>query len=196
MGTHHSMQRSLCLAVLLVAFLALAQSSSSTTQATSGYTSGGGGGGQSNTQIVQVVTFSFAHSDYTGALKALVEKSYGLSLGIYTTAGGWTTGCTVTSVAVAARRASSVTFTATVTPAAATTARTNSQALTPTILTNHINTVKSGESAYSGVAAITVNSVAAPTITGGSTTTSGSSKLEVGMAAMLGSVLLAMSMRH
>merc|ERR1712196_64176 len=102
----------------------------------------------------------------------------------------------VTSVAVAARRASSVTFTATVTPAAATTARTNSQALTPTILTNHINTVKSGESAYSGVAAITVNSVAAPTITGGSTTLSGSSKLEVGMAAMVGSVLLAMSMRH
>merc|ERR1711998_123521 len=161
MGITATMQRSLCLAVLLVAFLALAQSQSSTTA--SGYTSGGGGGSTaSNTQIVQVVTFSFAHTDYSGALKQLVEKSYGLSLGIYTSPAGWTTGCTVTSVAAAARRAASVTFTASVTPAAATTARTNSQALTPTI-------------------------------TGG--TTSGSSKVEVGMAAMVGSVLLAMSMR-
>merc|ERR1711988_1687239 len=193
MGTNTAiMQRSLCIAFVLLALVAVAQCSSSTTP--SGTTpSPPPPSTAGQITITQRVVFSFTHTTYTGLLKALVEKSYGKAIGIYTSAGGYVAGCTVASVAVA-RRASAVTFTATVSSTQATAARSAATSLTTATLNTHIAAVKAAESAYSGVTTPVVTGVDSPTITGG--TTSGSSKVEVGMAALVGSALLALSMRH
>merc|ERR1719274_435192 len=66
--------------------------------------------------IVQKLTMSGTQSDYAGNVKSLAEEAYGKALGIFDTAASppaYKTGCSVTSVASASRRAYAVTFTAT-----------------------------------------------------------------------------------
>merc|ERR1711908_119940 len=66
----------------------------------------------SSTTFTQVLSFAFAHTTYTGALKSGVEIGYATTLNLYAN-GAYVSGAAVSSTAAAARRASSVTMTTT-----------------------------------------------------------------------------------
>merc|ERR1711943_99726 len=86
-----------------------------------------------STTIAQKITFSGTQASYTGTLKTFSEQAYGKALDIFDTAAtppAYKTGCSVTSVASASRRAYAVTFTATVASAQSSAASTASTALT------------------------------------------------------------------
>merc|ERR1711998_580421 len=117
------------------------------------------------TTVEQRITFSFAVSEYIGALKELCEKAYGTALGIYSTGGSWVTGANVTSTAAAARRQTAVTFTATVPHTHAAAASNLSNALNATAMADHVAAVKAAESSsYGNISNFTVSAVAQPTI--------------------------------
>merc|ERR1719440_856657 len=85
--------------------------------------------------IVQKLTMSGAQTEYDGNVKSLAEEAYGKALAIFDTAANppaYKTGCSVTSVASAARRAYAVTFTATTSASTGAAANTAATALTPT----------------------------------------------------------------
>merc|ERR1719261_363397 len=134
----------------------------------SGSGSATGGSGASTATITQSVVMAISASQYTGDLKLVAETGYGIVLGIYTagTTNAWTTGCSVTSAA--ARR---------------------NTAMTPASLTTSMNSAKTSLNKAS-VTVPTVNSVATPTCSGCSST-SGAGSLSLGVATLVGALLVA-----
>merc|ERR1711871_1848148 len=117
--------------------------------------------------IVQAVTFDIDVSAYTGNTKTLYERSYAAVLGIYTASTNtWTTGCSVDSSAVAARRAAVVTFTATTTASAAANAESAASSMDASTLTTSItNTKNTLGGDFASISTPTVQNVATPTTT-------------------------------
>lgn len=153
------------------------------------------------TTIVQVITATYTETatQYnalagSGDVKELSEIAYGSALGIVTVASSgatWTSGCSVSSSAAAARRSNSlaVTYTAGVSAAQASSAASNANAITTTSFTSSLTTVQSTVTSLSSVTVPTVSAVAAPTVTD-NTSTSGASSTTVSILA-LGVVLMA-----
>jgi len=153
------------------------------------------------TTIVQVITATYTETatQYnalagSGDVKELSEIAYGSALGIVTVAASgatWTSGCSVSSSAAAARRSNSlaVTYTAGVSAAQASSAASNANAITTTSFTSSLTTVQSTVTSLSSVTVPTVSAVAAPTVTD-NTSTSGASSTTVSILA-LGVVLMA-----
>jgi len=162
----------------------------------SGYSSGFSSGATPSpttataTVITQVVGMTFPSLANVAAFSAsaiqeVANFGYGKGIGIVSssnTATAYTAGCTVSSTAVAARRtALSVTFVATVSdPTLAGTAQTAATGLTAasllTAMTSVLTNLKASNSGrYGSITTPTVQSVAAPTVTGGSTTSGSSS---------------------
>jgi len=153
--------------------------------------------------IVQKLTMSGAQTEYTGNVKSLAEEAYGKALAIFDTAANppaYKTGCSVTSVASAARRAYAVTFTATTSASTGAAANTAANALTPTSYATAAAAVKTANTAYSSVTAATANSVAAATATAVPTptpaTVSGASTVTTSIMAMAVAVLAAFQARQ
>lgn len=153
------------------------------------------------TTIVQVITATYTETatQYnalagSGDVKELSEIAYGSALGIVTVASSgatWTSGCSVSSSAAAARRSNSlaVTYTAGVSAAQASSAASNANAITTTSFTSSLTTVQSTVTSFSSLTVPTVSAVAAPTVTD-NTSTSGASSTTVSILA-LGVVLMA-----
>merc|ERR1719440_1947819 len=153
--------------------------------------------------IVQKLTMSGAQTEYDGNVKSLAEEAYGKALAIFDTAANppaYKTGCSVTSVASAARRAYAVTFTATTSASTGAAANTAATALTPTSYATAAAAVKAANTAYSTVTAATANSVAAATATAVPTptpaTVSGASTVTTSIMAMAVAVLAAFQARQ
>merc|ERR1711937_852596 len=149
------------------------------------------------TTIVQVITATYTETatQYnalagSGDVKELSEIAYGSALGIVTVASSgatWTSGCSVSSSAAAARRSNSlaVTYTAGVSAAQASSAASNANTITTASFTSQLTSVQSTVTSLSGVTVPTVSAVAAPTVTdntGGST--SGASSTTVSILAL------------
>jgi len=136
-----------------------------------------------STTIKQVISMTFpglaSVAAFAGSAHEKVANfGYGSQIGIVdsgNSTGTWVTqfksGCSVTSVAVAARRtALSVTFTAVVTPTLASAAQSSASAITPASLAATMTTVLSNlknenPTLYNSVTTPTVQSVATPTVT-------------------------------
>jgi len=162
-----------------------------------------------STTITQKVTVSLANgaTDYTGKLKNLMEVAYGHALGLWNmggtgVSGSWKSGCSVSSTAANARRASVViTYTATVSQAQSSSATTASQALTSASMSTAITAAKAdlakGDSDYTSIASPTVSNVATPTISGGiGTTLAGAASTSASMFAMLAVALVCKMLQH
>merc|ERR1711959_322704 len=178
------MKQTLLLAALLVAGVA-AYSSGSTTSS---------GSGSTTATITQSVVMAISASQYTGDLKLVAETGYGIVLGIYTAGNtnAWTTGCSVSSAA-ARRNTATITFTATMPTANSAAANTAAAAMTPASLTTGMNSAKTALNKAS-VTVPTVNSVATPTCSGCSST-SGAGSLSLGVATLVGALLIAVKMQ-
>jgi hypothetical protein len=155
------------------------------------------------TTITQKITFSGTQASYTGTLKTFSEQAYGKALEIFDTAAtppAYKTGCSVTSVASASRRAYAVTFTATVASAQSSAATTASTALTPTGFATAASFVKAANTAYTAVTAPSATAVATATVTTTPTpappTVSGASTVTTSIMAMAVAVLAAFQARQ
>merc|ERR1712100_923350 len=153
--------------------------------------------------IVQKLTMSGTQIEYVGNVKSLAEEAYGKVLGIFDTTANppaYKTGCSVSSVASAARRAYAVTFTATTSASTGAAANTAAAALTPTSYATAAAAVKTANTAYSSITAATANSVAAATATAVPTptpaTVSGASTVTTSIMAMAVAVLAAFQARQ
>jgi len=162
----------------------------------SGYTSSSGYSSGSPTPaptasgtitIKQSVTIDFGSSvtasNFAGsAAQTFANFGYGKEIGIVDssdTATAYKTGCSVTSTA-SRRAAITVVFTAIVTPSLAAAAETAANAMTTASLSTTMNAVLANLKAHSGstynaLSNPTVSAVAAPTVTGGSSTSGASS---------------------
>jgi hypothetical protein len=128
----------------------------------------------SSTTFTQVLSFSFAVSSYTGTLKSAVEVGYAKTLGSSVYANGaYASGASVSSVAAAARRASSVTMTTTSNSNAAQSAASGINLAT---LNSNINS--------SGASGVSCTGASVPACTSGCNT-SGAAQLTFGFAALL-----------
>jgi len=149
--------------------------------------------------IVQKLTMSGTQTDYVGNVKSLAEEAYGSAIGIFDSTlatPAYKTGCSVTSVASASRRAYAVTFTATVASAQSSAASTASTALTASGFATAAAAVKTANNAaYGSVTAPTATAVAAPSITT-PTTVSGASTVTTSIMAMAVAVLAAFQARQ
>merc|ERR1712159_125370 len=186
MGTLIMMSKQILLvAALLVAGVAAYSSGSG---------SATGGSGASTATITQSVVMAISASQYTGDLKLVAETGYGIVLGIYTAGNtnAWTTGCSVTSAA-ARRNTATITSTATMPTANSAAANTAAAGMTAASLTTGMNSAKTALNKAS-VTVPTVNSVATPTCSGCSST-SGAGSLSLGVATLVGAVVLGM-MKH
>merc|ERR1712100_291656 len=154
--------------------------------------------------IVQKLTMSGAQTAYTGNVKSLAEEAYVKVLGIFDTTlttPAYKTGCSVTSVASASRRAYAVTFTATTSASTGAAANTAATALTSNIaaFTSAAATVKAAVTAYGTVTAPTATGAAASTTTAVPTpaaTVSGASGVTTSIMAMAVAVLAAFQARQ
>merc|ERR1712100_757515 len=120
--------------------------------------------------IVQKLTMSGTQTDYVGDVKSLAEEAYGSAIGIFDSTlatPAYKTGCSVTSVASASRRAYAVTFTATTSASTGNAASTAASTLTTTSYGNAVAAVKAAVTAYANTAA----PAATATVSGASTVT-------------------------
>jgi len=128
-----------------------------------------------------------AAADFNGKqVQEIANCAYGTEIGITNTgACTYATGCSLSSAATDARRASStVKFTANVTPAKKEAATTKSKAISKTSFTAAMTKAQTDlGSAYASVSLPTVSTVAAPTIT--EPTTSGASSTGFSMLTAL-----------
>jgi len=155
-----------------------------------------------STTIAQKISFSGSLASYA-AVQTFSEQAYGKALDIFDTAAtppAYKTGCSVTSVASASRRAYAVTFTATVASAQSSAATTASTALTPTSFATAASYVKAANTAYTAVTAPSATAVATATVTTTPTpapaTVSGASTVTTSIMAMAVAVLAAFQARQ
>jgi len=133
----------------------------------------------SATTITQEITatYSITASAWASStlIKGMSECAYGKAIGIATVLSSgctYSTGCTMTSSAEAARRSNSlkITYVAGVSQELTATATTNANSVTQASFTTALTDVQSTVTAYSGVSVPTVSNVAAATVTDNSPT--------------------------